>query len=140
MEIAPRDGGNYIPDLIRYATDVDLVECSIKAAMGMEIDVESFKKPQGFWAYYAVHSSTEGVLDRVWIREDAEKKIIENHLTAKHGDTIKAFTGANATLGVLLMKFDSMEQMLHMMDHSREWIKVILQKNDWVNKDDKNSD
>ena len=27
MEVAPRDGGNYIPDIIKYATGVDLVEC-----------------------------------------------------------------------------------------------------------------
>ena len=37
MEVAPRDGGNYIPDVIKYATGVDLVECSIKAAMGEKI-------------------------------------------------------------------------------------------------------
>ena len=33
---------------------------------------------------------------------------------------------ANTTLGILIMKFDSLEQMLHMMDHSDEWIQVVL--------------
>lgn len=127
MEVAPRDGGNYIPQIIRYATGVDLVECSVKAAMGEPIDCSSFGKPTGYWAYFAVHSLKDGVLDRVAIDESVVKNnIVENHILKKPGDEINAFTGANTTLGILLMKFDSMEQMLHMMDHSEEWIRVVL--------------
>lgn len=126
MEVAPRDGGNYIPDIIKYATGVDLVECSIKAAIGDQIDVSTFGKPQGYWSYYAVHSYKDGILDHVFIDPEVKKNnIVENHLIKNPGDEIKAFTGANTTLGILLMKFDSLEQMLHMMDHSEEWIKVI---------------
>ena len=128
MEVAPRDGGNYIPNIIKYATGVDLVECSVKAAMGSEIDTSHFGKMRGYWAYYAVHSNTNGILDHIEIDPETEKyHIIENHIMKKCGDEIKAFTGANTTLGILLMRFDSMEQMLHMMDHSEEWIKVVLQ-------------
>ncbi|MBQ8830405.1 MAG: ATP-grasp domain-containing protein [Oscillospiraceae bacterium] len=127
MEIAPRDGGNYIPQIIRYATGVDLVECSIKAAVGETIDTANFGKPEGYWAYFAVHSLQDGVLDRIVIAEDVEKNnIVENHIIKKPGDEIHAFTGANTTLGILLMKFESMEKMLYMMDHSDEWIQVVL--------------
>lgn len=127
MEIAPRDGGNYIPDVIKYATGVDLVECSVKAAMGEIIDTSAFGKPDGYYAYYAVHSYRDGILDHIAIDPQVEKScIVENHIITKPGDEIKAFTGANTTLGILLMKFESMEQMLHMMDHSEEWITVVL--------------
>lgn len=124
MEVAPRDGGNYIPDVIRYATGVDLVELSVKAAMGEYIDCDNFGKPQGYYAYYAVHSLTDGILDQVKFAEQAQ--ILENHLLVKQGDAVKAFTGANTTLGCLVMKFDSMEQMLDMMDHSEKWCSVEL--------------
>lgn len=127
MEVAPRDGGNYIPQIIRYATGVDLIEYSIKAAMGEDLDISSFGKPSGYWAYYAVHSLENGILDRVAIDPEVEKNnVVENHILKKTGDSISAFTGANTTLGILLMKFESMEQMLHMMDHSEEWIRVVL--------------
>ena len=129
MEVAPRDGGNYIPDVIRYATGVDLVECSVKAAIGEPINRTAFGEPSGFYAYYAVHSYKDGVLERIHINHEVEKNnIVENHIIKHPGDEIKAFTGANTTLGILLMKFDSMEQMLHMMDHSDEWIKVELKE------------
>ncbi len=126
MEIAPRDGGNYIPQIIRYATGVDLAECSVKAAMGEQICTDGFGEPKGYYAYYAVHSLTDGILKEVRIAPQAQ--ILENHLLVKPGDAVKAFTGANTTLGCLLMQFDSMEQMLRMMDHSEEWIQVVLEQ------------
>lgn len=125
MEVAPRDGGNYIPQIIHYATGENLVEYSIKAAMGEEIKAENFGRPDGYYAYYAVHSLKDGILKRIDIK--ADEHIIENHILVKAGDEVKAFTGANTTLGCLLMKFDSMEQMLDMMDNSSKWINVILE-------------
>ncbi len=124
MEVAPRDGGNYIPDVIRYATGVDLVECSVKAAMGDSIVLPENHEPQGFWSYYAVHSYEDGILNEVEIREQVKPMIIENHLVKHAGDWVDSFRGANSTLGCFVMKFDSLDQMLHMMDHSNEWIEV----------------
>lgn len=128
MEIAPRSGGNYIPQVIKYATGVDLVEISILAAIGEHIEKPDKVAGKGFWAYYAVHSLKNGILKDIKIREDVLKtNIIENHILVKEGDKINAFTGANTTLGILIMKFTSMEQMLFMIDNSEEWINVIIQ-------------
>lgn len=129
MEVAPRDGGNYIPQIIRYATGVDLVEYSVRAAMGEPIKAPENAAAEGFWAYYAVHSLHDGILDHIFIDPDVlENNIVENHILKQSGDEIRAFTGANTTLGILLMKFDTMEQMLHMMDHSEEWIQVVRKR------------
>lgn len=125
MEVAPRDGGNYIPDVIKYATGVDLVECSVKAAMGEKIKIDEAKS-SGFYSYFAVHSLKSGTLEEIRISEKGQQHIIENHIITKPGDRINAFTGANTTLGCLIMKFDSMEQMLDMMDHSEKWIEIML--------------
>ena len=127
MEVAPRDGGNYIPDVIRYATGIDLVDCSVSAAMGEPIRIPEETAQHGFWSYFAVHSLKKGILKEVVISEDAKAHIVENHLIRQAGDEILPFTGANTTLGCLLMRFDSMEEMLYMMDHSKEWIEVVLE-------------
>ena len=79
------------------------------------------------WSYYAVHSLKAGTLKSVEISDAAKPKIVENHLIRKPGDAIQPFTGANTTLGCLLMKFDSMDEMLQMMDHSEAWISVELE-------------
>lgn len=127
MEVAPRDGGNYIPDVIKYATDIDLVECAVKAAMGEMITLKN-TKPKGFYSYFAVHSLRGGVLEKIEFTDDGLKHILDNHIIKKAGDKIQAFTGANTTLGCLVMRFDSMGQMLYMMDNSETWCQVVLRE------------
>ena len=128
MEIAPRDGGNYIPQVIQYATGINLVEISVKAAMGESIGRHDLgHDPSGYYSYYAVHSLNDGRLKEIKISGEASRHIVENHILAKPGDCVKAFTGANTTLGCLIMGFDSLEQMLDMMDNSEKWIEVIVE-------------
>ena len=127
MEVAPRDGGNYIPDIIKYCTGVDLVECSVKAAMGESLADIEMKPYDSYYAYYAVHSYQNGILRSIDIDDSVQDKVVENHIIVKPGDKISTFTGANTTLGILLMKFDSMSQMLDMMDDSDKWISVKVE-------------
>lgn len=129
MEVAPRDGGNYIPDIIKYATDVDLVECSVRIAMGEKLERPKNIRPSGFWSYYAVHSVKDGVLKSIDIDEKVlTENVVDNYIKKKPGDSIHAFTGSNTTFGCLLMKFESMEQMLDMMDNSEEWIRINIEE------------
>ena len=129
MEVAPRDGGNYIPQIIRYATGVDLIEYSVQAAMGEIVKAPKTMEVKGFWSYYAVHSLEDGILESIEIKPEVRQEhIMENHIIKHPGDKIKTFTGANSTLGCLIMRFKSLEEMLDMMDHSEKWIKVKIKK------------
>ena len=75
-----------------------------------------------------VHSLRDGILKRVMIDPEVERRhFVENHLLNRPGDEIHAFVGANSTLGILVMRFDSMEQMLEMIDDSDRWIQIIYQ-------------
>jgi biotin carboxylase len=128
MEIGPRNGGNFIPQVTRYATGVDMIDYTIRAAMGEDCSDIKMVEPKGYWSYYAVHSSKSGVLKEIKIDEDVKANhIVESHLNYKIGDQVPAFTGANGSIGILIMKFDSMEEMLDMMDYSNKWISVIVE-------------
>jgi biotin carboxylase len=127
MEIGPRNGGNFIPQVIRYATGVDMIDYTIKAAMGEDCTDIKMMEPEGYWSYYAIHSSKSGVLKEIQIDENVKANhIVESHLNYKIGDQVPAFTGANGSIGILIMKFNSMEQMLEMMDHSDKWISIVV--------------
>lgn len=129
MEIGPRNGGNYIPQVTKYATGVDMLQYTIKAAMGENCSDLEMIEPEGFWSYYAVHSYESGFLKDIKIKEKVQKNnVVESHLNYKIGDEIPAFNGANKSIGILIMKFDSMEEMINMMDNSDEWIEVIVDK------------
>jgi biotin carboxylase len=128
MEIGPRNGGNFIPQVINYATGIDMIEYTIKAAMGEDCSDIKMREPEGYWSYYVIHSPKSGVLKKIHIDESVKQEnIIESHMNYQIGDKVPAFIGANGSIGVLIMKFGSMEKMLNMMDHSEEWIRVITE-------------
>lgn len=126
MEVAPRSGGNYIPQIIKHATGIDLVTCAVKAAMGEPVEVNKMDPADGYWAYYAVHSKIDGILDSVNLSLCPGFAIVENHLISQKGDQISRFVGSNATLGCLVMSFDSSARMLEMLENPDLWIQVKL--------------
>ena len=127
MEIAPRNGGNYIPQVIQSLTGVNLVEYAVRMAMGEPISPPENVKPNGFASYYAVHSNQDGVLKCIDISDGFyHQHILEGFYIKQPGKPVYAFRGANTALGCFLMRFESMEEMLDLMDNPLKWIKVIL--------------
>src|SRR5699024_19235 len=74
MEIGPRNGGNYIPQVIKHATGIDLVDYTIRAAMGEKCSTIELLKPRGYWSYYAIHSPKAGILKDIVIKDKAKSK------------------------------------------------------------------
>lgn len=96
--------------------------------MGESIDIPAQIQPKGYLAYYAVHSLKDGILKQVIIDSQIEENnVVEIHLIVRSGDEIHTFIGANFTLGVLVMRFDSLEQMLGMIENADEWIRIEYQ-------------
>ncbi|WP_040978349.1 ATP-grasp domain-containing protein [Oceanobacillus jeddahense] len=127
MEVGPRSGGNYIPQVIKYATGIDMLDLAIQASMGEDCSNIKMVCPKGYWSYFAVHSSESGVLKNIRINGSVKRNnIVESHMNYEIGDNIPAFTGSNSSLGILIMKFKSMNEMLNMMNFPDEWIEVIV--------------
>ncbi|MDR1728237.1 MAG: ATP-grasp domain-containing protein [Acidobacteriota bacterium] len=129
MEVGPRNGGNLIPQVTKHATGVDMVEYTIKAAMGMDCSDLHMAEPCGFWSCYMIHSHESGILDDVWIDDSfRQDNLVEFEMLYNKGDAIDAFTGSNGTLGTMILKYGSSEEMIDKMDNMAKWVKVILRK------------
>ncbi len=109
MEIGPRSGGNFVPQVIRYATGFDMVRAAIDAALGKKIIVP--EGPRQFAAYYVIHTGSDGVLKQLTIDERLGPNIREFHQYIQPGQDVRSFQGANAAIGILLMTFKSREEM-----------------------------
>jgi biotin carboxylase len=129
MEIGPRNGGNLIPQVTKYATGVDMVKYTIRAAMGENCNNLKMKKIKGYWSCYMIHSDVAGVFEKVWIEKKFKKNnLVEFEMICKKGEKISAFTGSNGTLGTMILKFSSKKEMLEKMDNMQKWVKVFIKK------------
>lgn len=121
MEIGPRNGGNLIPEVTKYASGVDMIAATVEAALGNEV---VFPEPEhrGFYASYIIHSTKEGVCQGISIDESLD--VVKQDLRVDVGDKIHGFTGSHQSLGMMIMKFSSEQEMLGKMAHMEDYVRV----------------
>ncbi len=128
LELGPRNGGNLIPEVIKYATGVDLVKYTVDAALGMDCSSLSMVEPTGFYSSYILHALKDGEVEDIWYSDEIKKNIIEENIFINIGDKVTKFNGSHATLGTMIMKFDTQEEMLEKMDNMEKYLKVIIKE------------
>lgn len=128
IEMGARIGGNLIPHITNCATGVDLIEYTIKAALGEDCSDLKMVEPEGYWSCYIVNSQNSGIFKGVKFDSEFEKNnVVEYELFIKPGDRISAFTGADKKLGSMVLKYSSKEEMIEKMDNMTDYVKVILE-------------
>ncbi len=126
MECSPRGGGNRLAEMLRYATGVDLITNAVRAAVGEPvIDVEQ-RDYNGCWAEIILHSDRNGVFDSLWISDAIKDNIVERDIWIESGDSVGGFSGANEAIGTLVLKFNTQERLLAVLDDQKKYFNVIL--------------
>lgn len=120
MECSPRNGGNLIPEVLYHQRGVDLVAATIYAALGEEIEIND-QGNLGFYSSYIVRNNKNGLIKNI-IKQ--EENVLEWREYYKPGD--EAPNKYKACCAAIL-KFYSMHEMLHKMDHMSDFIKVEVE-------------
>lgn len=126
LELGPRNGGNLIPEVIKYATGVNLVKYTVDSALGIDCSDLQMKDVKGYYSSYMLHSLEDGIVNEVWYSDEIKNNILEENIYICPGDEVKKFDGSNHTLGTMIMKFDSQNEMLEKMDNMEKYLKVIV--------------
>ena len=126
IDIGPRSGGNMIPDLLSYIFDVDVVEMSLRAAMGEPFDTD-IKEGTPFYATHNLHVDRNGTYKEIVFDERLEPYIIKKCVYKKTGDAVEFFDNASKALGIIFMKFQSQEEMQSILERIGNYIRVILE-------------
>jgi hypothetical protein len=112
--------------MLRYATGVDLVTNSVRAAVGDPVvDVEQ-KPYNGCWAEIILHSEKAGVFDSLWISDEIKDNIVERDLWIESNTEVGGFSGANEAIGTLVLRFDTQEQLEEVLTNQSKYVKVVL--------------
>ena len=126
IDIGPRSGGNMIPDLLGLIFDCDVVEMSIRSAMGETLKID---KREGipYFATLNLHSEKMGKFDRVKFSSEIEKYIIRKNIYKKPGDEVYYFANAANALGIVFFKFPDQNTMISYEEHMNEHVNIVLQ-------------
>lgn len=125
IDIGPRSGGNMIPDLLGMIFGCDVVEMSVRVAMGESVDMLTKEFP--YHATLNLHSDRNGKFSHVEFDAVIKPYIIRENIYKKPGDEVYYFSNAAYALGIIFFKFPNMETMIEMEEHMNEHVKIVLQ-------------
>lgn len=124
LELGARNGGSLIPQITQYATGVDMVEYTIKAALGQDCSDLKIVEPTGFWSNYMVHSKKSGKLKNIVLDDSIKDNFVEYQTDYKTGDDVYAFENSGHALGTMVFRYDSEEEMFDKISRLTELVTV----------------
>jgi biotin carboxylase len=106
MEIGPRSGGNLLPELIKYVCGFDEAGISVEHALGNDVvPPRVFDTAKGFYAYFAIHSQSNGVYGGLEKEPQLVSWIVEERIFSKVGQEYDLFKHSGNVMGIWLMRF-----------------------------------
>lgn len=129
LELGPRNGGSYIPQLIQYATGVDLVEYTILGAVGEDCSSLKMEPTVGCFSNYMIYSTVSGKFREIWFEDSfKEKNLLEVHCTYNPGDEVTAYQNTTHSLGTILFRADSIEEMMEITADMHSYYRVVVEE------------
>lgn len=125
MEVSPRGGGNRISEILRMSTDVDIIKLAVQGALNEDISLPEKFEYNGVWAELILYSDHFGTFVSVDIDNSLSKFVVEKDVWVRKGDIVHPFTGANETIGTLILRFDNMKEFYRIWNS----IKCLLSVN-----------
>lgn len=102
-----------------------MVPYVIKGALGEDCSDLHFAETTGFFSNYMILSTTSGAFDGLWFEEGFERdNLLEVHCTYDLGDEVHAYQNTTHSLGTILFKAASLEEMRYITDHIDEFFRV----------------
>jgi len=125
IDIGPRNGGNMIPDLLGMIFNIDIVEMTVRAAMGEPISSD-IGEGIPFYATHNLHVNKTGNFEKVTFTDEVARYIVRKHIYKQKGDLVEYFDNAAKAIGIVFLKFDSEEEMNCVLSNINDYIKVEM--------------
>lgn len=128
LDAGPRNGGNMLPEFISMIARKDIVEATIKTAMGdtSNLDVALDGEEGGYWGLGVLHTSQSGLYNGVEYSKLAKEALIREEVQRKMGEQVRPFERCNDLVGLNFLHFKSQADMDEVMCNTNDTMKVIL--------------
>ncbi len=103
LEIGPRSGGNFMPNLIKYQTQFDLIKANIDILFNEKIDYKIKINENDNFAQIILHSNKSGYFKRISLPHELNTLMYQS-LYYKIGDEIKKYENSRDVIGVNIVK------------------------------------
>lgn len=115
IEVAPRNGGNFVPVIQQHLTGFDFVGRVLDGALGVTAPVDAAALHRAVGAHYILHAERDGRFEGVRLSEAIRPKVFFMDVFKQAGELVKQYVGSNTTIGVALLVFDTVAERDRLM-------------------------
>lgn len=140
IEIGPRNGGNFMPQLIKYSTGIDLVKANIDVLFRKETPFIFKLKKNKCFAQVILHANKNGYLNKINIPEIFSNFLVEKNIFYKKGDIVFKYKNSNDVIGVIILCLSDITFYKKYLNYIYNWnwvdvsdlnIEIIQEKKDY---------
>ena len=124
LELGGRAGGNLIPLQLADISGIDLVEASVRCAMGdysLPVDFDGNDKAI---ATHVVHARETGAFEGIDYDPELQAHIYRDYLYVKPGDHVERLQNGSQAFGHVFLRFDSADEMWELLPRVNDLVHV----------------
>lgn len=128
LDAGPRNGGNMLPEFISMISGKDIVEATLRVAMGDidNIDVDLDGESGGYWGLGVLHSDKAGKFKGIAYSSLAKNSLLRENIQKELGQEVHPFERCNDLVGLNFCRFNSKNEMDEVMCDMYRSMKVEL--------------
>lgn len=117
LDAGPRNGGNMLPEFISMISDKDIIEATLRVAMGDfdNLDVQFDGESEGYWGLGVLHTDKAGKFNGVTYSSLAKDSLIRENIQKELGQDVRPFERCNDLVGLNFYHFNSKKEMEEVM-------------------------
>jgi len=128
MEIGPRSGGNYVPQLMQCGSGFREVAAIVETAMGNVPEV-IVNTENNFCLQYIIGTDESGIFLKISFSERFKDKVQMLYLHKNPGEVISSYKDSSNVLGVLIAKCEDADELEDTINKIKEHVKVKMKNN-----------
>ena len=127
LELGARAGGNMIPVQLTDISGVDIVEASVRFAMGDDAMDTEFEGNDKCVATSVLHSSVTGTFRGVEIAPELQPHLYRKYVYVEPGAHVERLANGSQAIGLLFLRFDDASQMRDALGRIGDLVRVIVE-------------
>lgn len=125
LELGARAGGNMIPVQLSDVSGIDLVEANVRFAMG-DYSIEPVFEGNAIpISTFVLHADRSGVFEDILIAPELTPFVYRRVMYVSAGDRIDTFDGANKALGILFIRFNSVDELNRYTSSIGKYVSIV---------------
>jgi len=129
IDIALRNGGNFVPEMIRLSSGFDMTKASVYAALGEFYPVSFLEEPTPVVSYI-INSSETGLFEGWSVEKELQRRMLFHYTMAEPGDELYEFNSGDKALGVVAFNCASVDEAMGFSEQVQEKVEVHVSSPD----------